>query len=234
MKRPELTLSGNGNRHLATLLMFIILAGSLFGWSGCSASKAPAPETTPTVQQGANQAPAATPPANQPANQLAYPNFALNPAPLSAEAKILSLEGYGAKGALADKALTVRDMLMYAVQDEYLARGEYLAIVGKFGSQRPYTNIISSEETHLAYLKEVYLAYGLDFPTDTSAAHVVVPASLLEAAKTGVQAEIDNIAMYKLFLTYDLPPDVSSVFTALKNGSENHLTAFQRQVELLQ
>jgi hypothetical protein len=35
----------------------------------------------------------------------------------------------------------------------------------------------------------------------------VIPASLLEAAETGVQAEINNIAMYEKFLTYSLPQD---------------------------
>jgi len=114
-----------------------------------------------------------------------------------------------------------------------LAHGEYLAIVDKFGSQKPYTNIISAEETHLAYLKEVYLSYGLDFPADDSANHIVVPADLLEAAETGVQAEIDNIAMYEHFLTYDLPDNVREVFSALKSGSESHLSAFQKQVDKL-
>ena len=182
-------------------------------------------ETTPPVQETTSQEPATTQPIDH--------NVDIDPAPLTDTDKSLSLEGYGAKGALADKNLTINDMLMYAVQDEYLAHGEYLAIVDKFGSQKPYTNIISAEETHLAYLKEVYLAYGLDFPADESAGHIVVPANLLEAAETGVQAEIDNIAMYELFLTYDLPENVFEVFSALKSGSDSHLRAFQKQVDRL-
>lgn len=182
-------------------------------------------ETTPPVQETTSQEPATTQPIDH--------NVDIDPAPLTDTDKSLSLEGYGAKGALADKNLTINDMLMYAVQDEYLAHGEYLAIVDKFGSQKPYTNIIRAEETHLAYLKEVYLAYGLDFPADESAGHIVVPANLLEAAETGVQAEIDNIAMYELFLTYDLPENVFEVFSALKSGSDNHLRAFQKQVDRL-
>ena len=160
-------------------------------------------------------------------------NVDTEPEPLTNDDKVLSLEGYGAKGALADKNLTIYDMLMYAVQDEYLARGEYLAIVDKFGNQKPYVNIIRSEETHLSYLKEVYVAYGLDFPADDSAEHIIVPSDLLEAAEIGVQAEIDNIAMYELFLTYDLPDNVFNVFFALKSGSESHLLAFQKQVNRL-
>lgn len=214
------------NRHFVTILMVSALAvSSIFMLSGCSTSKDTALETTPPVQETTSQEPATTQPIDH--------NVDIDPAPLTDTDKSLSLEGYGAKGALADKNLTINDMLMYAVQDEYLAHGEYLAIVDKFGSQKPYTNIIRAEETHLAYLKEVYLAYGLDFPADESAGHIVVPANLLEAAETGVQAEIDNIAMYELFLTYDLPENVFEVFSALKSGSDRHLRAFQKQVDRL-
>ena len=214
------------NRHFVTILMVSALAvSSIFMLSGCSTSKDTALETTPPVQETTSQKPATTQPIDH--------NVDIDPAPLTDTDKSLSLEGYGAKGALADKNLTINDMLMYAVQDEYLAHGEYLAIVDKFGSQKPYTNIIRAEETHLAYLKEVYLAYGLDFPADESAGHIVVPANLLEAAETGVQAEIDNIAMYELFLTYDLPENVFEVFSALKSGSDRHLRAFQKQVDRL-
>lgn len=145
----------------------------------------------------------------------------------------LSLEGYGAKGALADKNLSIADMLTYAIQDEYLARGEYAAIIEKFGSNNPYNNIILAEETHISYLKEIYTAYDMLLPEDTSADYIVEPKDLLEAAKAGVQAEIDNIAMYKLFLAYELPEDVREVFNSLEKGSESHLLAFQKQVTKL-
>lgn len=195
--------------HFFTVLIIFALAlSSMFIFSGC---KDNVKETAQPVDH----------------------NVDINPVPLTEPDKLLSLEGYGAKGALADKNLTINDMLTYAVQDEYLARGEYLAIIDKFGSQKPYTNIISAEETHLAYLKEVYLAYEIDFPADESASHIVVPSNLLEAAETGVQAEIDNIAMYELFLTYDLPENISKVFSALKSGSDSHLLAFQKQVDKL-
>lgn len=216
----------NYNLHLAIVILVCALAAiSIFMLSGCSAANDTATKTTPSVQENASQ----TPTTSQPVDH----NVDMDPAPLTEDEKILSLEGYGAKGALADKDLTINDMLMYAAQDEYLARAEYLLIIDTFGSQRPYSNIIRAEETHLAYLKEIYLAYGLDFPDDTSADHTVVPADLLEAAEIGVQAEIDNIAMYELFLTYDLPENIVKVFTALKNGSYSHSLAFQKQVDKL-
>jgi len=160
-------------------------------------------------------------------------NINMDPEPLKEEEEKESLVGYGAKGAILDDDLTITDMLTYAVQDEYLAHGEYQAIIAKFGSQKPYINIVLSEETHLSYLKEIYKSYNMEFPQDISSEHLVIPSSLLEAAKTGVQAEIDNIAMYEKFLTYELPESVKNVFTILKDGSENHLNAFQKQVDRL-
>ena len=203
------------------ILALMTVGSTIFLLSACSTTT----ETTPRVQDPTSQAPAST--------QSVDHNIDFDPAPLTDKDLALSLEGYGAKGALADKNLTINDMLMYAVQDEYLAHGEYLAIIEKFGSQKPYDNIVSAEETHLAFLKEVYVSYGIDFPADDSADHIVIPADLLEAAETGVQAEIDNIAMYELFLAHDLPKNVYEVFTALKNGSDSHLLAFQKQVDKL-
>jgi hypothetical protein len=207
------------NQNYTVVIMVLAFAViSLFMLSGCSTTNditndntSPIPENTQVIDH----------------------NVDMDPAPLSEIDKVLTLVGYGAAGALADKDLTISDMLMYAVQDEYLAHGEYLAIVEKFGSQKPYTNIISAEETHLAYLKEVYLSYELDFPEDASAEHILIPVDLLEAAETGVQAEISNIAMYKNFLTYDLPNNVFEVFSALMSGSESHLASFQKQVDKL-
>ncbi len=152
---------------------------------------------------------------------------------VNAEDLDLTLEGYGAKGALADQDMSIADMLMYAAQDEYLAKAEYAAIIDEYDVTRPYSNIMKAEETHLNYLKEVYETYNMEFPKDESSAQLVIPTSLLEAAQVGVQAEIDNIAMYKQFLTYDLPEDIENVFDALIKGSENHLSAFQNQVDKL-
>ncbi len=140
---------------------------------------------------------------------------------------------YGAYSALYDNDLTLEDMLRYAVEDEYLAHGEYVTIINKFDVERPYTNIASSELTHLAMLQELYVTYDIEFPSDTSKEHLVIPDSLLNAANTGVEAEIANINMYETFLNQDIPDDVRAVFEALAKASVNHLTAFTRQIEKL-
>lgn len=213
-------------RYLTYLLVLALSLSISLAISGCSST-----ESTTEVNaqgQGTTDGEQATH-SNEQAEQAAN----VNQSTLSETDAIISLEGYGAIGALADKDLTILDMLSYAVQDEYLAHGEYLVILEKFGSQNPYSNIAQSEETHLALLKDLYSNYGLTFPDDSSAEHIITPADLLEAAKTGVKAEVDNIAMYDIFLTYDLPDDVKEVFISLKNASESHLNAFQRQVEKL-
>jgi len=201
-----------------TILVFVVIfTMSLLMLAGCS---------TETEAEGVEDTQV------KPA-QVVEEDLEIEATPLDDEAAELSLEGYGAIGADNDEDPSLTDMLMYAVQDEYLAHGEYLAIIEKFGDQRPYTNIIKAEETHLSLLREIYESYELDFPSDDSAEHIIVPDDLLEAAKTGVQAELDNIAMYEKFLSLEIPEDVEAVFNELKNGSESHLLAFQKQVDRL-
>ena len=65
----------------------------------------------------------------------------------------------GAKAALADKDLTLTDMLTYALQDERIARAEYEVILGAFGNARPFSNIIKAEETHIRYLTDLFAAH---------------------------------------------------------------------------
>ncbi len=137
---------------------------------------------------------------------------------------------YGAKSALEKEEMTIEEMLHYAIQDEYLARQEYEMIMDEYGEQRPFSNIIKAEETHIELLKDIYEKYGYDMPKDTAAEYAVLPDSLEEAFDIGVQAEIDNIAMYNKFLESELPDDITDVFTELRDGSVNHLAAFERGV----
>lgn len=142
---------------------------------------------------------------------------------------------YGNAAAKADNDLTIQDMLLYAAQDEYLARAEYVAIMAKFGTARPFSNIKESEETHLEWLAGAYKTYNIAFPADDSKSFLIIPSTLKEAYETGVKAEIDNIAMYDKFLSTSLIKsgkyeDLKTLFTNLRNASENHLSAFQNQL----
>lgn len=135
---------------------------------------------------------------------------------------------YGAKASVENRVYTLEEMLTYAIEDEYLAKAEYKEIMERFGEKRPFTNIIKAEDRHIQALTVLFEAQGLRLPKDTSNSHVIKVESLSDALKTGIQAEIDNIAMYETFLKQDLPQEVQRVFEQLKKASENHLKAFQR------
>ncbi len=142
---------------------------------------------------------------------------------------------YGNAAAKADNALTIEKMLVYAIQDEYLARAEYVAIMAKFGQINPYANIKQAEEQHIAWLKDMFTSLKLAVPSDEANRYIHVPATLKDAAQAGVQAEIDNIAMYERFLAQPILKDpryagIVDLFTRLRDASKNHLDAFQKQL----
>jgi hypothetical protein len=137
---------------------------------------------------------------------------------------------FGARGAEGKSGLTVEQMLTYAIQDEYLARAEYELIIAEYGSIRPFTNIVAAEQRHVEWVTELFEKYGYTLPEDTASRYVALPDDLKSSFRTGVQAEIDNIAMYESFLKQDLPADVRDLFEQLKRASANHLRAFRNNL----
>lgn len=136
---------------------------------------------------------------------------------------------FGHVGAAADQDYTLEDMLNYAIEDEYLAKAEYEKIMAEFEVTRPFSNIIKAETQHISALLPLFEKYDIAVPANTASEHVIIPDTLAEIYSIGVEAEVANIAMYEKFLADpDLPADVKAVFTALMNGSENHLKAFER------
>ena len=134
---------------------------------------------------------------------------------------------YGAAAARANSSPTIEQMLAFAIQDEYLARAEYDLIMTRMGVDRPFSNIKASEEQHIAWLQGLFRTYGFRLPADEGAARAALLPSLGAAYGTGVQAEVDNIAMYESFLARDLPSDVRAIFERLAAASRNHLQAFR-------
>ena len=119
--------------------------------------------------------------------------------------------------------------LVMAINDEYKARAAYQAVLDKFGPVTPFSNIVRSESAHIAALERLFNTYGLPVPPDTYAGNVVAPATLSEAARIGVEAEKENVAMYDTILASVKEPDVIAVFTQLRDASQTkHLPAFQR------
>ena len=147
---------------------------------------------------------------------------------LLSQLSVLGETNFGAAGAGRDSALDLPKMLTYAIQDEYLAQAEYQFIIRSFGEVRPFTNIIKAEKTHIDMLKPLFKTYGVMVPADTAMDHIIKTNSIKTSLAAGVQAEIDNINMYELFLKQSLPADVQDVFKRLLNASQNHLKAFQK------
>jgi len=135
----------------------------------------------------------------------------------------------GAVGALADSGSTLKEMLTYAMEDEYLAQAEYDVIMEEYGVQKPFSNIIKAEATHISLLEGILEEYDVEVPERDWISLVAVPESLEAAYETGVEAEEKNIAMYEKFLEENIPDDVKTVFLRLRDASEKHMAAFQRQ-----
>ena len=137
---------------------------------------------------------------------------------------------WGSLSALNDEVYTTEEMLVYALQDEYSARSEYMVIMDTYDVTKPFSNIKESEETHIDLLLPLFGSYGIELIDDDSLKYLHQIESLEEAYEIGVIAEINNIAMYNAFLTQDLPSDLIDAFTKLRDASENHLAAFEKHV----
>ncbi|TPW29720.1 DUF2202 domain-containing protein [Martelella alba] len=146
---------------------------------------------------------------------------ALTAAPLTASAETLTPAAVEA--------------LNRALADEYHAEAFYAAVIEAYGPVRPFTNIIEAERTHSAEVAALMEAYGIPVPENDQigAEDIVsaVPASLAAACAAGVQAEIDNAALYDNDLLPSVAsyPDITTVLTSLRDASQTkHLPAFTR------
>ena len=89
----------------------------------------------------------------------------------------MATDAFGSAAVSEGQTYTLEDMLTYALQDEYMAQTEYVAIQEAFGADNPYTNIIQAELTHQAELIALFEAYGFVIPANTAAEHVQLPAT---------------------------------------------------------
>lgn len=127
---------------------------------------------------------------------------------------------YGSAAVLQKGSYTLEEMLVYAIQDEYAAKAEYDAVIEAMGAVKPFANIVKAEESHISQLILLFEVNGLAVQQEDTEGRIAVPATFEEAKAIGIQAEIDNIAMYELFLKEELPADVKVVFQNLKTASE--------------
>lgn len=135
---------------------------------------------------------------------------------------------YGAEAVKENTSYSTEQMLTFALQDEYKARTLYRLVNETMQAPRPFINTEQAEAFHIEQLEMLCARYDVAVPEDNSAEYVELPASYLEAEQAGREAEQENIRMYTVFLEQELPDDIRSVFSYLRNASENHLAAFSR------
>ena len=121
------------------------------------------------------------------------------------------------------------EALQMALDDEYKAWSVYEQVIADFGAVRPFTSIQRAEEKHIAALVTLFDRYGLDVPVNPWPGTLASYETLGEACEAGVQAEIDNAALYADLFDMVDNPDIIRVFTALQRASQTkHLPAFER------
>jgi len=115
------------------------------------------------------------------------------------------------------------------IQDEYRAELIYLGVTEDFGSVFPFSNIINAEVRHSEAIGVLYSNRRLSIPVSQwIPSDIPSFSSVTEACQAGVEAEIDNAAIYEKYFGMELPEDVRRVFENNQAASlDRHLPAFE-------
>jgi len=124
------------------------------------------------------------------------------------------------------------DAIREALDDEHKAWATYDQVLRDFGPVRPFVNIREAERRHIEALLELCRRYGIDAPPNGWNGRTPRYASVAEACRAGVEAEIANAALYDRLLASTRREDILSVFARLRDASQTrHLAAFRRCAE---
>ena len=119
--------------------------------------------------------------------------------------------------------------ILEALDDEYRAWSTYDQVIKDHGAVRPFINIRDAEARHIAALVSLLERYGHDTPANPWPGRVPRFASVGEACRAGVEAEIANADMYDRLVAAATHGDVRRVFLNQQEASrERHLEAFRR------
>lgn len=159
-----------------------------------------------------------------------------------------SVSGYGAGAGMMGGTLAPMGTLTSAQQavlvsmsqEEKLAHDVYVALAAKFPADYQFARIARSESMHQAALRALLVRYGItdvtaglangQFATDRFQnlyrdllGQATTPANALDV---GIAVEKLDIADLTAALNGLTAPDVTQVYTTLRNASEHHLAAF--------
>ncbi len=142
-----------------------------------------------------------------------------------------------------------KDTLFYIFQEEKVARDVYITLGKQYPGEATFANIQLSEQEHILSAQVLCERYGIDTSSVNlsleddfvgqfellemqelyNACIELGQESLLDALKVGEQIEITDIDDLD-DAAEGMPSDVVNVYASLKEGSLNHLDAFQKAI----
>jgi len=140
-----------------------------------------------------------------------------------------------------------KDELFFIYQEEKVARDVYIKLGERYPDENNFASIQKSEQRHIDAARGLCEKYGVSIEgvDEDSVGNFVLPVlqdlydtciglgeeSLLDALKVGELIEVTDI--HDLDHCIDdlgMPSDVVSVYESLREGSYNHLDAFQTAI----
>ena len=140
------------------------------------------------------------------------------------------------------------ETLKYMREEEKVARDLYLNFDQFYAASgvRVFGNIAKSEQKHMDAVKKLLTTYGIEDPVTDDTVGVFVneelntlyqtlllkgEANLIEAFKVGVLVEETDIVDLAKAIAETDKRNIERVYQNLLTGSENHLRAFNRQLQ---
>jgi len=107
---------------------------------------------------------------------------------------------------------------------------QYQADQEKFNAYMPYMMVITQEENHIAWIKQLFEAYGL--PSDGKVSPVVKTGTLPQAYEIGVKTETDLLPRYEWLVKNAGDPDSAQVLNTILFQSRWHLVMFEHALRM--
>jgi len=163
---------------------------------------------------------------------------------------LLSLSGCNGSSSTDITQLTEEQKytLLYMYQEEKVARDVYIYLGDLYPDENTFAYIQLSEQRHIDVVEKLCIKYDVDISAvdETDIGTFILPElqdlydtlivqgapSLLEALQVGVLIEETDIADLEE-AAVGMPSDVVKVFGNIKEGSINHLEAFNYSISQL-
>jgi hypothetical protein len=154
-------------------------------------------------------------------------------------------KGPGGSGSTQTLTEAQKDKLFFIYQEEKVARDVYITLGNIYTDENTFASIQISEQRHMDAARGLCEKYGVDISgvDESRVGHFVLPVlqELYDTCvATGEESRLDALKIGELIELTDIddleeaaqgmPGDVVNVFDNLKEGSYNHLDAFQTAI----